>query len=440
MWTRESEPGLSVAVFGFVRFVVRHALWILTLGLLASGCAADQSSGAFLDHDESSDLASGDSDERSDGLGESFNRNNVMSDDFFRAVNAVNSDDVQRFLEESPYLNRSWLADATVHGKRAADAIVDASIAHNINPLVMLGRMQVEKGLISKTVMPNQDTVDFAFGCGCSDNLPCEERFRGLDKQIDCAAETLSNRFATSQDGTGKWRKGHSERTRDPLTVRPQNHATASLYSYTPWVLVQQGGNWLVWNVTRKFEQHAMKLDILRFVPEATLAASWFRQSDGSYDLSADASSEIETVRYFVDGIVIGEATRDLGSGFRANRVFNSEGPNRPFEVRGYNAVGTWLALGNGRMDVGESEAVFIRQTDDGEYEVGLERARTDVAAIEVRVNGVLLTDIDTGQSRVGALHLRSGIASVGESLFEIALFSASNTPLRGYERDLVVR
>ena len=36
------------------------------------------------------------------------------------------------------------------------------------------------------------------------------------------------------------------------------NHATASLYAYTPWVLVNTGGNWLVWNITRKYEQHAI--------------------------------------------------------------------------------------------------------------------------------------------------------------------------------------
>jgi hypothetical protein len=47
--------------------------------------------------------------------------------------------------------------------ERAADAIVAASSAEGINALGMLGRMQVEKSLISKTVRPSQRTVDFAF-------------------------------------------------------------------------------------------------------------------------------------------------------------------------------------------------------------------------------------------------------------------------------------
>jgi hypothetical protein len=32
----------------------------------------------------------------------------------------------------------------------------------------------------------------------------------------------------------------------------PANHATASFYAYTACVLLGRGGNWLVWNVTRK--------------------------------------------------------------------------------------------------------------------------------------------------------------------------------------------
>jgi hypothetical protein len=53
--------------------------------------------------------------------------------------------------------------------------------------------------------------------------------------------------------GTSPWVMGRSKRTLDRVRVTPSNHATASLYSYTPWVLSGRGGNWLVWNVTTKF-------------------------------------------------------------------------------------------------------------------------------------------------------------------------------------------
>ena len=33
----------------------------------------------------------------------------------------------------------------------------------------------------------------------------------------------------------------------------PKNAATAALYTYTPWILEGSGGNWLFWNVYRKY-------------------------------------------------------------------------------------------------------------------------------------------------------------------------------------------
>jgi hypothetical protein len=429
-----AKAGLTVAIQRRVQ-VRQHAFHALLALSITASCSALKSEGAFVDHDEASDFEEGGSDERSDGLSASFSRNLVMSDDFFRATHAVDADGLQEFFENSPYDNRSWLADARVNGRRAADAIVDASVAHGINPLVMVGRMQVEKGLVSKTVNPGGNRVDFAFGCGCHDGSSCLEIFRGLDKQIECSAETLSRWFIASEDGTGEWRVGHSERTLDPLTVTPQNHATASLYSYTPWVLQGSGGNWLVWNITRKFEQHAKAIGILGGDPEAPIAARWTRLSDGSYDLEAEADADVDKIRYFVDGIVIGEATRSSGSHFPAHRVFNHQGPDRPFEVRGYNALGSWVAMGNGRLDVTDREAVFIRQVDVGEYDIGLERADTDVGAIEVFINDVRHTSL-SGQ----ALTLRTAIAEPGASTFEVKLFDHSGTPLRSYIRKVVVR
>src|SRR6185503_10451750 len=51
-------------------------------------------------------------------------------------------------------------------------------------------------------------------------------------------------------------RMGKTKTSLDGLSVTPANHATAALYAYTPWVLTGQGGNWLVWNVTKKFVHH----------------------------------------------------------------------------------------------------------------------------------------------------------------------------------------
>ena len=176
-----------------------------------------------------------------------------------RLVNPAHADynDVQAFFESSPYNNRSGLADYQVNGVSAAQFIVDAAESQQIHPLMLIARMQVEASLVSKTAKPSQTRVDKALGCGCPDGGGCSSSFRGFGPQMQCGAETLRKWYDASIDGSGQWRQGVSRKTLDPRTVTPANHATASLYAYTPWVLVGSGGNWLVWNVTRKYVRHA---------------------------------------------------------------------------------------------------------------------------------------------------------------------------------------
>ncbi len=239
-------------------------LLALSFGLVATGCA-DGPDEPFADHEEPSDFdpVPSSDDGKADALAATFDARAVMPDEFFLDIVSIEADELQRFFETSPYGNRAWLADARVGEVRAADAIVEESRLAGINPLVMVARMQVEKSLVSKSVTPAQSKIDFAFGCGCPDGRACNEAYRGLDKQIRCAADTLRRWYVGSVDGSGLWVAGTAKRTLDPQWVTPSNHATASLYAYTPWVLRGAGGNWLVWNVTRKMERHARALGLL---------------------------------------------------------------------------------------------------------------------------------------------------------------------------------
>ena len=195
-------------------------------------------------------------DGKGDGLiAPTFDRHSVVGNNVFVNDGKFTVDEVQRFLERSPYGTRSWLADYRVNGISAAQAIVNAAEGSDIHPMMLLARMQVEATLVSKR--PSQYRIDRALGCGCHDGRSCSSQFLGLDKQLACGADTLRKWYDASMDGTGDWRLGHTKRTLDPASVTPRNHATASLYAYTPWVLVNRGGNWLVWNVTRKYVRHA---------------------------------------------------------------------------------------------------------------------------------------------------------------------------------------
>lgn len=380
------------------------------------------------------------SEERSDGVDAVFNRNYIMEDDFFRAGNAITADDLQGFLEQSPYGNRSWLASERVGGRRAADEIVRVSREFHINPLVLLARMQIENSIVAKAKRPSQDKIDSALGCGCWDGMSCNKNLAGLATQLKCAAQALEYQFLASEDESAKWRMNQSKATQDPLTVRPQNHATAALYAYTPWVMEGEGGNWLVWNVASKFETHAQMLGVLHYIPTAPLMASWTRQSDGTYLLQTLADDEIYRVRYLVDGIEVGRATRDDNPFFGSIRTFNYQGADRPFEVRGYSAEGDWIAYGNGSMDVTSDEGVYIQQADLGEYLIGIERPMEDTYKMQVRFEGEILSDVDTGQDTSTRLRTRLALPLEARGVFEVIVFGESGERLRSYMRELTIR
>jgi hypothetical protein len=226
------------------------------LALLALAACAAPDDTAFPEHDEPSDyedVPAGD-DGKADvaGIPATFDRHLVMSDELFTASGMVTVEGLQAFFEETPY-GRSWLADERIGERLASEVIVEVALEYELNPVMLVARMQVEKSLVSKTVRPAQSKIDYAFGCGCPDYRDCNPEYRGLDKQLACAANTLRRWYDGSVAGDGLWVLGVAKRTLDPSWITPRSHATASLYAYTPWVQQGSGGNWLVWNVTRRF-------------------------------------------------------------------------------------------------------------------------------------------------------------------------------------------
>jgi hypothetical protein len=223
------------------------------IAVLLTACATDEDE---VDHDPI-DFEVDPEDGKADGVAAVFNANNVLTDQLLEDSASITVAELQQFFDKSPYGNRSWLAGHTVNGVSAAQAVYDAAVAERIHPLVLVARMQVETSLVSKTVAPSQRMIDRALGCGCPDGGTCSVSYKGLDKQLVCAAKTLRRWFDASIDGSGQWRKGLGRSTLDKKRVTPASHATATLYAYTPWVLVGSGGTWLAWNVTRKYVRYA---------------------------------------------------------------------------------------------------------------------------------------------------------------------------------------
>lgn len=232
-------------------------LSIVALVVMAvAACAVDTEDG---EHEELEDFVvdPDDGDGKADGLPATFSQNTIVTDVLLTTVEAMSADDVQKFFETSPYGTRSWLASYSENGMTAAQIVVQAATTHDVNPLILISRMQVETSLVSKTVKPTQRMINRALGCGCPDGAACNPAYAGLQKQLDCGARTFRRWYDGSVSGSGLWNKGVTKSTLDPRRVTPANHATASFYAYTPWVLVNRGGNWLAWNVTRKYVRHA---------------------------------------------------------------------------------------------------------------------------------------------------------------------------------------
>lgn len=173
-----------------------------------------------------------------------FDKNAVLDDVSLGDVDAMNADDMQAFLEETPWGTRSALADYTSNGKTAARIMHDAAVKYGINPLELLVRAQMEQGLVSKTEA-SDDVIDIAFGCGCPHSPVCSDRYMGFENQADCAAGTLSRSMARAVTSTGTvsgWARSRAKETEDGLMITPKNAATAALYTYTPWVGEAGGG------------------------------------------------------------------------------------------------------------------------------------------------------------------------------------------------------
>jgi hypothetical protein len=227
--------------------------------MFIAACAHAEQSGPD-GSDEPEDYIVDPDDGKTDGISATFNQHDVVPEHLFLDDGSFTLVEVQLFLEDSPYNNRSWLADyTTASGRTAAQAIYDAALAEGIHPIMLLSRMQGESSVVSKTATPSARTINRALGCGCPDGGSCSSAYRGFEAQLACGAKTMRRWYDASVNETGQWRQGHETRTLDDRRVTPVTHATASIYQYTPWVLPGKGGAWLTWNVTRKYVRHALE-------------------------------------------------------------------------------------------------------------------------------------------------------------------------------------
>ena len=147
--------------------------------------------------------------------------------------------------------------------------------------------------------------LDRAMGCGCPDNDPsCGAAPKGLANQIDCAARLfrmylteLESRSQTRSGGESVGQRKRSILNPSHLEMRRQPRCT-----YTPWVLRNEGGNWLFWNVYNRFAESCPKIDpiivssvdrVPMIVTQFENGVCLFQQDLGEADTSDDELEQV---------------------------------------------------------------------------------------------------------------------------------------------------
>lgn len=193
-----------------------------------------------------------------------FDPGTLISDEDFYDADAMNADDIQRFLDEQigrcandsclarlrmpvdsrdPVVSRSTgetVCEGFDGGDLTAAEIIDrVQRACGISAKVLLVTLQKEQSLVSGRAAraPTPEQLGAAMGARCPDDAPCDPGAAGFADQVAQGATDLKSYSASDfmrQPGTH-----YIAYSPDPACggtdVTITNEATAALYNYTPY-------------------------------------------------------------------------------------------------------------------------------------------------------------------------------------------------------------
>lgn len=177
-----------------------------------------------------------------------FNPNLIISDEDMTDYRRMSASAIQSFLNEKGGILATYRTkDVDGIDKSAAEIIYGAAYRNRLNPQFLLAHMQKESSLITSQ---NGSLLDWALGFGvcdsCNKNDPGVAKYKGFANQVDAASDRFRNGYLAdlqSKNSTiSGWGVGVSKTTLDGIVITPGNMATATLYTYTPW-LGYHGGN-----------------------------------------------------------------------------------------------------------------------------------------------------------------------------------------------------
>jgi hypothetical protein len=179
----------------------------------------------------------------------------LLSDNQFVFKDQMTVEGIQAFLEKTPYGRRCPLADyRDGAGRNAARIIYDAAKSRDLNPRLIIARLEVEQGLISAKKAA-KTKLDWALGAGATDRGRLKG-FSGFEKQVSHAADILKRWYDdfdahSSAHSTVRVNYGKN-------SITAENAATYALLRYTPHTMdtrlsVIGGGNYLLMDKWDRF-------------------------------------------------------------------------------------------------------------------------------------------------------------------------------------------
>ena len=171
------------------------------------------------------------------------------------------------------------------------------------------------------------------------------------------------------------------------------------------------------------------------------LPADWWRDLEGAWTFAASPPPNAHRVTYEVDGFPIGGVYAADDPAFNVTYTFEVERPHRRVRVQAYDAAERLVAASVGYVDVVPGTGLSLKPDAANTWLIALERAPACVGAIEVEVDGWLLRDLDSGQTRINAPHLnlRYRFTALGPRRLTLRAFDEAGEELGTLERDVVL-
>lgn len=147
----------------------------------------------------------------------------------------------------------------------------------------------------------------------------------------------------------------------------------------------------------------------------------------GEYVFTASASSATDAVEYTVDGRVLGTIARSTSAAFSLRAGFCDDGADHVISARALDASATELDHGVGLFQALAGMAVYVKPTDTASFAVGLERATSDVSAIEVDADGTPVTDATSGTTHSTRLEVLHRYSTLGARTLVVRIYGAGD-------------